>query len=220
MRRQFSRGSCVLKVLGSVRKCKCLNLVSHLCGGRRYARVSMRGVTFRHALFALCAALFYCLISAAFAVNAIATQTDDGGQSAGQTPSPTAPRTQNAGNLNCAYCPMLVTPTDTRIYATVRALCRDSEQNLARMNETQTVTAHAKYIHYLIGCGDTYAGLDQARIYASAVELIQSSIWMLDPGEVSTWRERGTTLISKALPEANADPDLLKLLLHLRAQLL
>ncbi len=114
------------------------------------------------------------------------------------------------------------TPTDMRINSTVNALCRDADQNLARMNETQTAAARAKYVQYLVRCGDAYAGLNQARIYASAIELIRDTMpyFSQDPDQAAIWRERAAPLISKALPEATADPDLVKLLLQLRDRLL
>jgi hypothetical protein len=159
-------------------------------------------VVSRAAVLALCAAFFFCLIPA-------------------RTLSQLAP-VQNGGNLNCAWCPMApTTPTDALINSTVNALCQDADQNFARMNETQNLTARGKYVQYLSGCGDAHAGLNQARIYACAVEVIRDTIpFLSQDAEAGIWRERAASLISKALPEAKADSDLVKLLLQLRDRLL
>jgi hypothetical protein len=117
---------------------------------------------------------------------------------------------------------MAVTPTVALIDSTMKALCGDSDEALAKMNETQTVYARAKYVQFLIRCGAANAGLNQARIYAGAVEIIWETMpnLSLDANEAAVWRERAAPLIFKALPEAKADSDLVKLLLQLRDQLL
>ena len=81
-------------------------------------------------------------------------------------------------------------------------------------------TDWASLARFIMKCGDRQRGLTQARIYAGAVSIIESILYLMPDAYGSEyWIRTGRRLISEALPNATNDRELVELLNSMRNQL-
>ena|ERR1700729_3846125 len=103
-------------------------------------------------------------------------------------------------------------PVFQRIDAAIYANCTGAQSSLAEAHLLRAVPTWSAYVHLLMRCGDKQKDLIQARIYGGAIAQIVGSILYLKPDadEAAAWRKTAKQLISKGLPEAKADPELVE----------
>jgi hypothetical protein len=117
--------------------------------------------------------------------------------------------------------PIPLPPVEQRIEATVNSHCITAQ---SRRSQAETSSWNAStnsdfvpdwvaYIDFAVRCGLNERGLTQARIYADAVLSIGNILYQMpDTYGSAKWRQLSRQLISKALPNASSDRELVKLL--------
>jgi hypothetical protein len=111
-------------------------------------------------------------------------------------------------------------PVDRRIDATVYSNCPDAKSKLVVALRNSSPQAWSSYVGFMMRCGESKQGLTQARIYTQAVLGIASILdFMPDAYGSADWRKTARRIISSALPNAKADPELVDVLYSLDREL-
>jgi hypothetical protein len=111
-------------------------------------------------------------------------------------------------------------PYFQQIDGALATYCADSADDLnaahtaGEVDPQHAIPFWSRYVKHVLRCAEQQHGINQARLYAAAIDGILNSILYLKPDadEAAQWRKRAYTLIAKALKEAQADPELVTLL--------
>jgi hypothetical protein len=111
-------------------------------------------------------------------------------------------------------------PYFERIERALATYCADSAddrkaaQTAGEVDPQHAIPFWSTYVKHVLRCAEQQHGINQARLYAAAIDGILNSILYLKPDadEAAQWRKRAYALIAKALKEAHTDPELVTLI--------